>query len=142
MVKTKEILLGLVVGIVAYYMYVFCIGFVVAYLPADFQKITEGMTKEKGVLMLKARIVLEEFLAALPMAITAFVFMQVTKLKASKFFVVMSVLTFMVSSMTLFFETFENLLNTFFMVGVIIPSVLLWLALGLSNRTNKKRQLM
>jgi len=129
MIKTKEILLGLVVGFIAYYLYVTIIGGVVAYLPINYQNLTEGMSKEQARFAIEAYFVVEGFLAALVMALIVYVVRLIFKFKASKLFIKLSMVSFLATYIIPFYGSVGILLQWHFFFGIVIPALLLWFSL-------------
>jgi len=138
MIKTKEILLGLFVGFTAYYIYIITIGMLAAYLPVNYQKMTEGLTNENAILIIQTYHVFLDILAASVMAIAAYIFMRVFKLKASKLFLIISLVVFILSYLLIFYETIDLLLNNFFSINAVIPIIFLWFSVSRANKANEK----
>lgn len=139
--RAKEVSLGLVVGTAAFFIYVAMYGIVAAYIPINYQKMTEGMAQEKAVLFIQAYQVFESFIAALPMAVAAYIFMFIFKFKASALFLISSLAVLLGSYFYAIYETDRAALNISFAFGVAMPCMLLWFSLSAPNKRLKQSAL-
>ena len=134
--KIKEIVLGLIVGYVAFLIYVISYGYT-AYLPISYQKLTDGMEKETAVLLIRVGLTIETLLAALPMAIAAYVFMKVLKLKANTLFLLSSISVLLGQYFYSSFVDGYPAFNMIVIMSVLIPCIVLWFSLSAPNKSLK-----
>ena len=135
MQKIKDILIGAIVGCVAYFIYVPSLGFIIGYLPINYQKITFGLPKENAIIILKLALVLETFLATLPMAILVYIFLRLFKLEATILFVISVLTAFLCSDLYLVGWPFNLFTNIYFIVNTLLVYVVLWISMLLANKS-------
>ena len=135
MQKIKDILIGAIVGSAAYFVYVASLGFIVGYLPINYQTISFGLSKENAFIMLKLAVVLETFLATFPMAILVYIFLRVAKLETTILFVITALTALLFCQIYFTGWPINSFTNIYFIVNTLLVYVVLWISMLLANKS-------